>query len=51
MERYSDMRMINELGDAFWMIEDVANELEKIRMILHNLQLNMVETSEGHKNE
>ena len=51
MERFSDMRIINELGDAFYMVEDVMNELEKIRMILHELQLNVVETSEGHKND
>ena len=43
MKKYNDMRIINELGDAFDWVEEAMKELEKVRLLLHRVQYNMLE--------
>ena len=46
MRKYSENRVINELGDAFDWIEDTMNQLEKVRLLLHRVQYNLLEGEE-----
>ena len=46
MKKYSEERIINELNDAFYWIEDSMKQLEMVRLLLHRVEFNLLEGEE-----